>query len=130
MQRFRHFFLLRAVLIVLLAWTGADLLVPELCAAEAPVPGITADEHEDHGGPAASNTAQTGRESTTREDGTGAPLSQAPAQDDCFCCCQTVETVTLDLTLGAPTSLPLTDAPKPRVSPGVLPQLFHPPLSL
>ncbi len=90
----------------LLAWTAIDLLAPQLCDAET-------------------ETIPTEASSST-----SMPAPPSVPIDDCFCCSQTVDPVSLDLahTEGEPIALPPT--PDERPSPGVAPLLYHPPLSV
>lgn len=89
----------RILVCFLLAWAGADMLMPELCTAEA-APASTSDS----------------------------PLDSQD-RDDCFCCCTHTQTAMLMAVVFAPTetthAVPVVAG---RITPGVPRSLYHPPL--
>lgn len=89
----------RILVCLLLAWTGADLLMPELCSAE-----------------------------TATASDSGSPLD-AQDRDDCFCCCTHTQTAVQLVVAFVPTeTTQATTVTVDRTAPGVPRSLYHPPL--
>ncbi|MGE3404292.1 MAG: hypothetical protein AB7K63_17005 [Vicinamibacterales bacterium] len=99
MRALRRHVVSRVLVCLLLAWTGADMLMPELCAAEAsPV---------------------------SASDG---PLDSHD-RDDCFCCCTHTQTAVLLVAVFVPTeTTQALHVTADRIAPGVPRSLYHPPL--
>ena len=100
MRGFRYHLAARLVACFLLTWAAADLLVPQLCSAEA-------EEYAQGSG--------------------SAPVQD---HDDCFCCCSHTEDPVPLVAVLTPRASVVHDTFRPAsLTPGVPRGLYHPPLS-
>ena len=102
MLRLRSGLLTRLVVVALLSWAATDLVFPELCAEDSAL------------------AAQS----------QGSANDASARQDDCFCCCQHVVPVILQVSTVHLGSIDLPDAQPPVFPVGIVRHIFHPPLAL
>ncbi len=97
--RLRRHLISRLLVCLLLSWTGADLLMPELCTAEAATAGSSS------------------------------PLDSQDRDDCFCCCMHTQVTALVVVRVGVVEAAPFAPLAEDALTPGVPRSLYHPPLS-